>query len=46
MVRTDKRLNLDAPAHNIKRLSPPIQGEQNNKEDTADFCEIISATPN
>ena len=44
MVKTEERLNLDALAYNIKRLYNLIQGEENKKEDIADFCESISTT--
>ena len=44
MTKTEERLNLDAPAYNIKRLYNLIQEEQNNKEDIVDFGESISTT--
>ena len=43
-IKTEERLNLDALTYNIKRLYNLIQGEQNNKGDIVDFCEIISNT--
>ena len=39
MVRTEERLNLDAPAYNLIRLYNITQEIKNIKEDLENFCE-------